>query len=187
MESDKEMTVNRKRTHGKLIIGIIVLFFNYSNLRAQFRTELPQPNMSIGIDTVVGAIAGSGGAGGLGGAAYSIPIQVPEGLCGIQPSLAIAYNSQGGNGLLGWCWDLQGISSITRIGTTQYHDGYMSGVDFIDDRFALDGQRLICVSGTNGGNCAEYRTEIDGMSKIESYTCDTTIGPACFKVWLPSG
>lgn len=187
MESDKEMTVNRKRTHGKLIIGIIVLFFNYSNLRAQFRTELPQPDMSIGIDTVVGAIAGSGGAGGLGGAAYSIPIQVPEGLCGMQPSLAIAYNSQGGNGLLGWCWDLQGISSITRIGTTQYHDGYMSGVDFIDDRFALDGQRLICVSGTNGGNCAEYRTEIDGMSKIESYTCDTTIGPACFKVWLPNG
>lgn len=138
-------------------------------------------------EATVGAIQGSGGAGGLGGATYTIPIQVPEGFGGIQPSLAVGYNSQGGNGLLGWCWDLQGISSITRIGTTLYHDGAMSGVDFDDDRFALDGQRLICVSGTYGANGAEYRTETDAMAKIVSYTCDTTCGPAWFKVWLPNG
>lgn len=138
-------------------------------------------------EATVGAIQGSGGAGGLGGATYTIPIQVPEGLGGMQPSLAVGYNSQGGNGLLGWCWDLQGISSITRIGTTLYHDGAMSGVDFDDDRFALDGQRLICVSGTYGANGAEYRTETDAMAKIVSYTCDTTCGPTWFKVWLPNG
>jgi RHS repeat-associated protein len=63
----------------------------------------------------------------------------------------------------------------------------MSGVDFDDDRFALDGQRLICVSGTYGANGAEYRTETDAMAKIVSYTCDTTCGPAWFKVWLPNG
>ena len=138
-------------------------------------------------DAVVGAIGGSGGAGGLGGATYTVPIQVPEGLGGIQPSLAVAYNSQGGNGLLGWCWDLQGLSSVTRAGTTLYHDGAVSGVDFDDDRFMLDGQRLVCVSGTYGANNAEYRTEMDGMAKIVSYTCDTTDGPAYFKVWLPNG
>ena len=138
-------------------------------------------------EATVGAIQGSGGAGGLGGATYTVPIQVPEGLGGIQPSLAVAYNSQGGNGLLGWCWDLQGLSSVTRAGTTLYHDGAVSGVDFDDDRFMLDGQRLICVSGTYGANNAEYRTEMDGMAKIVSYTCDTTYGPAYFKVWLPNG
>nr|MCR5646008.1 FG-GAP-like repeat-containing protein [Bacteroidales bacterium] len=135
----------------------------------------------------VGAIEGSGGASGLGGATYTIPIKVPEGLGDIQPSLAVAYNSQGGNGLLGWCWDLQGTSAITRMGTTQYHDGEVSGVDFVNDRFALDGQRLVCVSGSYDGNGAEYRTESDGMAKIVSYRCDTTGGAACFKVWLPNG
>lgn len=139
------------------------------------------------IATVVGAIGGKVDVSGLGGATYTIPIQVPDGLGGIQPNLAISYNSQSGNGLLGWCWDLQGISSITRVGTTRYHDGYMSGVDFVDDRFSLDGQRLICLSSGYGGNESEYRTEIDGMSKIVSYTCDTTNGPAYFKVWLPNG
>lgn len=138
-------------------------------------------------DAVVGAIGGTGGAGGLGGATYTVPIQVPEGLGGIQPSLAVAYNSQGGNGLLGWCWDLQGLSSVTRAGTTLYHDGAVGGVDFDDDRFMLDGQRLICVSGTYGANNAEYRTETDGMARIVSYTCDTTDGPAYFKAWLPNG
>lgn len=136
---------------------------------------------------VAGAIEGSGGPGGLGGATYTIPIKVPEGLGGIQPSIAVAYNNQGNNGLLGWCWDLQGVSSITRVGTTPYHDGGMGGVDFDNDRFALDGQRLMCVSGSYGANNAEYRTEMDCMAKIVSYTCDTTYGPAWFKVWLPNG
>ena len=138
-------------------------------------------------DTIVGAIEGSGGPSGLGGATYTIPIKVPDGLGGLQPSVAVSYNSQGGNGLLGWCWDLQGLSSVTRAGTTLYHDGAVSGVDFDNDRFMLDGQRLICVSGTYGANNAEYRTEMDGMAKIVSYTCDTADGPAYFKVWLPNG
>lgn len=139
------------------------------------------------VDTVVGAIPGSGGPGGLGGASYSIPITVPEGLGGLKPGIGVVYNSQGGNGLLGWCWDLQGISMVSRAGTTVYHDGRMSGVDFVDDHFALDGQRLVCIARVYGADSAEYRTEMDGMARIVSYTCDTTNGPACFKVWYPGG
>ena len=138
-------------------------------------------------EIVVGSIGGSVDVSGLGGATYTIPIQVPDGLGGIQPNMAICYNSQGGNGLLGWCWDFQGISSITRLGTTLYHDGSMSGVDFEDDRFALDGQRLICLSSHYGSNGAEYRTEVDVMAKIVSYTSNGINGPTYFKVWLPNG
>ena len=138
---------------------------------------------------VIGAIGGTVNVSGLGGATYTIPIQVPEGLGGIQPNLSVCYNSQGGNGLLGWCWDLQGLSCISRIGTTLYHEGKMSGVDFIDDRFALDGQRLLKVQGdmNYGGNEVEYCTEMDGMAKIVSYTMNGIEGPAYFKVWLPNG
>ena len=171
----------------KLILSFVMLLVCSFPLRAQFRTDRPLPDTLRQFKNVVGAIGGSGGAGGLGGATYTIPIRVPEGLGGLQPSVAVTYNSQGGNGLLGWCWDLQGVSSIARVGTTHYHDGKTSGVDFDDDRFALDGQRLVCVRGTYGANEAEYRTEIDGMAKIVSYTCDTTSGPAYFKVWLPNG
>ena len=140
------------------------------------------------VKTVVGAIGGTVDVTALGGASYTIPIQVPEGINGIQPTLAINYNSQSGNGLLGWEWNLSGISAITRVGQTPYHDGQTKGVDFKDDRFALDGQRLLLVNNqTYGENGAEYRTEVDGMAKIVSFTCDTTNGPAKFKVWLPNG
>ena len=143
------------------------------------------PNTS---DTgVVGSLGGTVDVGLMGAAIYSIPIEVPQGINGMQPSLSITYNSQAGNGLLGWGWDLAGISAITRGGTTLYHDGYMSGADFDDDRFYLDGQRLMVVNGNYGTNGAEYKTEIDGMSKIISYTCDTTNGPASFKVWTANG
>lgn len=169
------------------VYAILVLLFCSYSLKAQEKDEIGTNGNHRDAEVVVGAIGGSVDVSGLGGATYTIPLQVPEGLGGIQPNLAIGYNNQGGNGLLGWCWDLQGISCISRLGTTLYHDGKMSGVDFVDDRFALDGQRLISISGSYGGNGTEYRTEVDGMSKIVSYTCDTTTGPAYFKVWLPNG
>lgn len=169
------------------LYAILVLLFCSYSLKAQEKNAIGTTKSPRDAEVVVGAIGGSVDVSALGGATYTIPIQVPEGLGGIQPNLAVSYNNQGGNGLLGWCWDLQGISCISRLGTTLYHDGKMSGVDFVDDRFALDGQRLISISGSYGGNGTEYRTEVDGMSKIVSYTCDTTIGPAYFKVWLPNG
>lgn len=117
----------------------------------------------------VGAIGGNLDVSSLGGAVYSIPIEVPAGINGMQPNLAITYNSQGGNGLLGWCWDLSGLSSITRTGKTLYHDNVMGGVTLDDenDRFLLDGQRLIEVA--DYGTQIEYRTEQDGMARIMAY------------------
>lgn len=171
----------------KILYFFIVLLFCSYSLKAQEKNAIGTNENHRDAEIVVGAIGGSVDVSGLGGATYTIPIQVPEGLGGIQPNLAIGYNNQGGNGLLGWCWDLQGISCISRLGTTLYHDGKMSGVDFNDDRFALDGQRLIGVSGSYGGNGSEYRTEMDGMAKIVSYSSSGINGPAYFKVWLPNG
>lgn len=163
---------------------LVLLFCSYS-LKAQEKDEFGTDGNHRDTEVVVGAIGGSVDVSGLGGATYTIPIQVPEGLGGIQPNLAVSYNNQGGNGLLGWCWDLQGISCISRLGTTLYHDGKMSGVDFNDDRFALDGQRLISISGSYGGNGTEYRTEMDGMAKIVSYSSSGINGPAYLRFGCP--
>ena len=53
-----------------------------------------------------------------GGANYSLDLVVPPGLQGLSPDLSIAYSSQGGNGVLGQGFSLQGLSAITRISAT---------------------------------------------------------------------
>ncbi|MCK5480226.1 MAG: putative Ig domain-containing protein, partial [Gammaproteobacteria bacterium] len=138
--------------------------------------------------TAVGSTAGSFDVSPQGAGTYTIPLTLPPGIAGMQPGLSLAYNSQTGNGLLGVGWSLQGLSAISRCGTTPAQDGFIDGVDFdANDRFCLDGQRLIAVNGSYGGNTTEYRTEIDSFSKIISYTEAGTSGVANFRVWTKSG
>ncbi|MGZ3236215.1 MAG: FG-GAP-like repeat-containing protein [Burkholderiaceae bacterium] len=119
-----------------------------------------------------------------GAATYTIPIQLPPGLA---PTLSLSYSSQSGNDLLGMNWSLAGLSSITRCPQTMAQDGVRGAVNFDNnDRYCLDGQRLIAISGTYGANGTEYRTELDQFSKIVSYGT-AGYGPAWFKVWTKAG
>ena len=119
---------------------------------------------------VVGSLKGEFSVNNTGAAVYSIRIEMPEAIAGITPGLSITYNSQSANGIMGWGWNLSGLSEIIRVGQTQYHDDNITSVDFINDRFMMDGQRLMLVSDSEyGANEAEYRTEIDNMDKIISY------------------
>lgn len=133
---------------------------------------------------VVGSLGGVVDISLLGGAIYSIPIDLPPGLGGMKPQLSICYNSQDRNGLLGWGWNLGGLSSISRIGSTPYHDGTIG----VGNRFCLDGMRLLKTgSGSYGGHGTTYHTEQDQMSKIVSYHENGFIGPSYFKVWTAEG
>jgi hypothetical protein len=122
-----------------------------------------------------------------GAAAYTIPIAVPPGTAGMTPSLSLSYNSRGGNGLLGMGWSLTGLPAITRCPKTIVQDGAVGGINYdANDRFCLEGERLVATTGTYGANNIEYRTERDGFSKVVSYGTAGT-GPASFKVWTKSG
>jgi len=118
----------------------------------------------------VGTMAGSFQVNGNGGADYTIPIEVPPGRSGIQPKLSLHYNSQQTNGLLGMGWSLTGLSAIARCPKTIAQDGVVGGVSYnSSDRFCLDGQRLVAVSGIYGVNGTEYSTERESWMKIVSH------------------
>lgn len=129
-----------------------------------------------------------------GAATYTIPIAVPPGINGVVPQISLTYNSQGGNGTAGFGWNISGVSAITRIPSTKFHDGVIDPVDYNAlDRFALDGQRLIVKNGTTGvygADKTEYETESFSNIKITSYGVDplgAKYGPAYFIVEYPDG
>ena len=107
-----------------------------------------------------GLLPGRGSVSATGEYQYRIPIDVPAGRAGVQPSLALAYSSRGGNGHLGVGWQLEGLSEVNRCAKTFATEGYADGVNFDgDDVFCLDGHKLIAVSGSYGADGTEYRTE----------------------------
>jgi hypothetical protein len=139
--------------------------------------------------SATGAVAGSFRATESGAAEYRIPIAAPPGVAGMEPKLALVYNSQSGNGLAGLGWNLEGLSAITRCPQTPAQDGGARGGVRLnwDDRYCLDGQRLMLVSGASyGADGAEYRTERESFTKILSYQTAGN-GPAWFKAWTKSG
>jgi len=134
---------------------------------------------------LVGALPGAIDVSPTGAATYSIPIEVVPGTQGMQPNLSIVYNSQAGNGSLGMKWDLAGLSAITRIGQTMYFDNNITDIRWnSDDRFALDGNRLIVINGNYGANGTQYATEMENFSKITSYIVS---GSVYFEVITDNG
>lgn len=123
----------------------------------------------------------------VGSAEYKIPIGVPPGTAGMTPSLSLEYDSQSPNGLLGVGWNLKGLPSIARCMQTVAQDGVDLRLAYTNtDRFCMEGQRLVPISGGNGADDTEYRFEIEGFTKIKSYG-DAGGGPAWFEVKTKSG
>jgi hypothetical protein len=106
------------------------------------------------------------------------------------PMLSLNYSSQGYDGYVGWQWSLGGLPSITRCSRTVQLDGVKGGINYdANDRFCLDGQRLILVTsgGTYGADGTEYRTEIDSFVKIIAHNVSGVTGPGYFDVYTKDG
>jgi len=132
-------------------------------------------------------VPGQFNVGATGAANYSIPISVPPGTAGMVPSLSLDYSSQTGDGFVGWQWSLGGLPSITRCSRTVAQDGVQGGINYdSNDRFCLGGQRLILISGTYGADGSEYRTEIEGFSKILAHGTAGS-GPSWFELHARTG
>jgi RHS repeat-associated protein len=78
------------------------------------------------------------GASATGDATLSYPLQTPAGRAGVQPELALRYDSSGGNGWAGVGWDvsLPAITIETRWGVPRYDAGLET------ETYLLAGQQL---------------------------------------------
>ena len=148
-------------------------------------SRITVPNSS---DATVGAISGQHSVSSSGDASYSIPIGILPGTAGVSPKLSLEYSSGSGNGIFGLGFQLSGLSSVSRCGTTIVQDGAFGGVDLdTNDKFCIDGARLLAINGgTYGANGTEYRTEINSFNKIVSLGTAGS-GPEKFQVWTKSG
>lgn len=136
----------------------------------------------------VGSINGQFLVDATGAAVYTIPIRVPPGTGDLGPTLAIQYRSAKGNGILGMGWTLSGIPSISRCPKTLAQDGVHGRVEFNDnDRFALDGQRLMALPGQYGKPKTVYHTERETWVKVVSGPVTCGSGPCSFEVWKKDG
>lgn len=136
----------------------------------------------------VGATSGVFNVSPTGGATYSVPIACPPGLANIKPNISVTYNSQSGNGLVGWGWNIAGISAISRVPQTVYSDGAATGlIPSISDRFALDGNRLVSYNGVYGADNSTYRTENETFVNIISHGVNTNNSPTSFEVQDKNG
>ena len=91
-----------------------------------------------------------------GDATYAIPISVPPGTAGMQPNLALVYNSGSREGSwagLGWSAPVSSIKRSLRNGVPSYDPAY----DGTGDMFELDGQALVYQNTT--GVEAVYNTK----------------------------
>jgi RHS repeat-associated protein len=148
-------------------------------------------------DPTVGTLAGEAMAEG-GAATYSIPITLPPGRKGMQPSLSLSYSSRTGAGTAGMGWSIGGLSSIHRCPRTPEQDGESRAVrGDASDRLCLDGLRLLVVnSGTlapvtdqagYGNANAIYRSEIDSFVRVSQFGAALGAAGSCFKVETKSG
>jgi len=160
--------------------SIIVVFFLLLSLKG-FSQRTLDTNLPVGFTEGSYAVSPSGAA------TYSIPIYAAPGTAGMVPRISINYNSQSGLGPLGIGWSIAGLSSIDRCGKSYFYDQANTEISNTNsDWFQLDGNRMVLISGSYGGNDAVYAGESENFDKIVSYGTAGS-GPEKFKVFTKDG
>ncbi len=160
---------NRHRDRRVVFVIVFSALLLYSFFALPAYSQLQQtsgiealPSVS---GTMAGAIDGKVSVSDEGNAIYNMPLSVPPGTNDMAPKLSLTYDGAAGEGPLGVGWTLDGLSAIARCPAIFPRDGFSDPVDRDgNDRFCVDGQRLMVVSGTYGAAGTQYRTEYDTFS-----------------------
>ena len=145
--------------------------------------DVPLPAFADGI-LEVGSASGSFRVDESGQTSYQMPIATAPATGGMAPEMSISYSSGSQDGYLGVGFQISGLSAITRCRKTVETDALSSPIGVVvnygDDAFCLDGQRLIFERTGNDsfGSYNEYSTEIQSFARIRSYQQSGINGPA---------
>ena len=142
----------------------------------------------LGGGQTVGGIAGDLDVTHTGDAHYEIPLDVPAGRLGVQPSLSLVYSSSlsKADGVMGTGWMLQGLSRIHRCPRTVVQDRTPNSITYSNgDAYCIDGQRLAPFQSLADGR-VEYRTEKDSYARIVA-SAPESAGPRVFTVRTADG
>jgi hypothetical protein len=180
------MAERRKYHQGSNLTSVLATRSAQTLLGCIGATLLLAASNGVGLAQLM-SVSGKFDVSPTGAATYSIPIAVPPGTAGMAPALTLEYNSQAGNGILGIGWSLGGLPSITRCPRTKTQDGVVGAINYDgNDRFCMDGHRLVAISGSYGADGTEYRSEIESFNRVISHGTAGT-GPAWFEVHTKAG
>lgn len=141
------------------------------------------PTFSVSPNSVLGEIEIRSGVAQTGARTYEVPIKVLPGMAGFTPSITLTYNSLQGNGLLGYGWNIGGLSAVNRTNKNIYFDGATSGISMkTDDAFELDGSRLVKTGGDS--SYIYYQTETGNIKARAAISGNVT---KYFEVFYPDG
>lgn len=164
--------MNGKRYYSSILLGIFL-----SSLTANATALM----FNVAAKTLVASLDGDAN-NNMGALIYKLPLQMPIGVNGMSPSIGINYNSGTNSG-----FSLYGLSTITRCTATRDIDGFYGYIDFSStDRYCLDGQRLVAISGGDGEVGTVYSTEQKNFSKIVSHG-GMASNPSTWQVRTKSG
>lgn len=188
---DAMLSIEKYACLAKILLLMAVVTFLAAPTQAQNYEPLFTNgtfNKTINVNLPVGATTGEAGVSPVGGGTYTVPIVAPPGTNGVVPSVALAYNSMGGNGIMGMGWSISGLSMISRVPRSIYQDGSAGSVELdANDRFALDGMRLVAKAGNYGDNGTVYATENETFARITSYNTSEVAGTGWFRVEAKDG
>jgi RHS repeat-associated protein len=155
---------DRARTRARRSRSAILLSFLLASATLLFFAAPAQAT------TAAGRTVGTFAVSQTGAATYTIPIWAPPGPQGLQPHVALTYNSQQGNGIVGVGWNISGLSSIYRCNLTYAQDTAPGPVALVTgDGYCMDGQRLRLTGGTYGTAGSTYQTEIANFVNVTAY------------------
>ena len=161
-------------------------FSSYNDVKTKIQTESPIDESKINERKVMSGsfsqIPYTEGMSSSGARTYTVPIKIfNRGYFG--PELALVYNSQSQEGIAGYGWDIDGLSSISLTYKTEFYDGEKK-TKLVP---CLDGLRLLPYTGPLSPEYSLCTEDGKCLVKIKDkipYTWDDVIQ---YEVLFPDG
>lgn len=115
---------------------------------SQYESQRPDIQLSRNQSPEVSQIPMIVDVASTGATVVTIPIEIPKGSAGLEPTLTLTYSSTSGNGIAGYGWNIGGLSTIYNRSMNYFYDGYVAPTSDNTESFMLDGKRLIHESGS---------------------------------------